>query len=226
MTVFYFVFKRVFRGTLSTVFLFTFPIVAVFMPIGDWFPLPLGFQYYGMILMFIAARLTSILMDDRTHKTLLRISVAPITHFKYLWQNLLAYSLLLVGLSGLVVLTGAKVHGAVVAPGLLFLIYSSFSITAIGFCLAWFSLFRNKEAAFSILAGVITLMAMLGGMMWPIQAVPDVFQRAAMLLPTYWLMEALLITASGSEGTLLLPLAMLILYAVAFVLLGSTRRLI
>ncbi len=197
------------------------------MPLGDWFPLPMGFQYFGMLILFIAAKLSSIIMEDRTRRTLLRIGVAPISHFNYLFQNLLAYSLILVGLSGVVVVIGIAVHGqALIAPGLLFIIFACFSLTAIGFSLAWYSLFRNKEAAIIIIVWVITIMAMLGGLMWPIQAMPILFQQLAMLLPTYWLAEALLLLATGASfSTLILPMAIMSMYSIAFVLLGSMRRL-
>ena len=80
------------------------PIILVFLPDLEWPPIPMGFQYYGVLLLFIAARLTAIIIEDRTRKTTLRISVAPITHFQYLWQNLLAYSVLLIGVNGLVLM--------------------------------------------------------------------------------------------------------------------------
>jgi len=187
MTIFNFVFKRYFRKSSNILFLCLLPIASVFLPVGEWLPLPLGFQYYGVLLLFIATKLASIIMEDRANKTLLRIEAAPITHFQYLWQNLLAYSLILMGLNLVVIVAGVFVHGNILMhPILFFIIYTVFSMTAIGFSLAWYSLFHNKEAAFSVLSGVIMLMAMLSGVMWPIEAMPIILQRFARLLPTYW----------------------------------------
>jgi len=187
----------------------------------------MGFQYYGILLLFIAVGLAGIIMEDRTNKVLVRMGVAPITHFQYLWQNLLAYSLILIGLNVVVVTVGIIVHGEVLnSPLLLFVIYSFFSITALGFALAWYSIFSNKETAISILSGVIMLMTMMGGVMWPIQIMPVIFQKIAMLLPTYWLAEAVIIVAYGAPTVnLILPLSMMLMFSIAFLLLGSRRKI-
>ena len=192
MTIFKFALKRYFRQPSNIIFLLILPIILVFLPDLEWPPIPMGFQYYGVLLLFIAARLTAIIIEDRTRKTTLRISVAPITHFQYLWQNLLAYSVLLIGVNGLVVLMGVLYHGEnLVSPVLLFIVYTFFSVTAIGFSLALYAIIRNKEAALALLTGVIALISMLGGVFWPIQIMPVFIQRIAMLLPTYWYSEGI-----------------------------------
>ncbi|WP_404430298.1 ABC transporter permease [Sutcliffiella horikoshii] len=227
MTVFTFVFKRFFRKKSNIIFLLALPIGAAFLPSGEWPNIPIGFQYYSIILLFLAARLGGIILEDREDKTLLRISVAPITHFQYLWQNLLAYSLILTLVNVVFVILGVLVHGNdLPEPILLFIIYTVFSMTAIGFSLAWYSLFRNKEVAFSILGGFIILMAMLGGVMWPVEIMPDYFQRAVMLLPTYWVAEGTILVSYGAPVEELgVPMVVMFLFCIAFLILGSRRRL-
>ncbi|AOY78057.1 ABC transporter permease [Clostridium formicaceticum] len=227
MTIFYFVFKRFFRKFSDVLFLCLLPIASVFLPAGEWLPIPLGFQYYGIILLFVAAKLASILMEDRTNKTLLRIGVSPITHFQYLWQNLLAYSLILMGLNLVFIIAGVILHGeALISPILLFIIYAFFSMTAIGFSLAWYALFRSKEAAFSVLTGVIVLMSMLGGIMWPVEIMPIPLQRGALLLPTYWFAEGIVLISFGASILeLVLPLVMMFMFSIVFLLLGSRRKI-
>nr|WP_257391668.1 ABC transporter permease [Halalkalibacter krulwichiae] len=150
------------------------------------------------------------------------------THLQYLWQNLLAYSVILTAVNLIFVILGVMVHGdSIPSPALLFIIYTVFSMTALGFSLAWYSLFRNKEAAFSILGGIIILMAMLGGVMWPVEMMPDYLQRAVMLLPTYWVAEATILVSYGAPmKELVIPLVLMILFGIAFLLLGSRRRLL
>ena len=227
MTIFLYVYKRFFKSTSNVVFFFIIPIVAVFLPVGEWHPLPGGFQYYGIILLFIAARLASIISEDRSNRVLLRIGIAPITHLQYLVQNLMAYSTILIFINIVFVIAGVLVHGAIlINPILLFINYCIFSFTAIGFSLAWYSLFRSQETAFSILIGIIMLMAMLGGMMWPVQIMPAIIQRIAMLLPTYWLAEGILKVALGATlQEILLPLAMMVMFSAAFIIIGSKRKL-
>lgn len=228
MTIFKFIFKRYFRQPSNIIFLLVLPIVLVFLPDLEWPPIPMGFQYYGVLLLFIATRLTGIILDDRSRKTTLRISVAPITHFQYLWQNLLAYSVLLTGVNSLVVLIGVLYHGEnLVSPVLLFIVYTFFSVTAIGFSLALYAIIRNKEAALALLTGVISLISMLGGVFWPIQIMPVFIQRLAMLLPTYWYAEGIVrIAYGGSLGDIALPLVMMFMFTIGFLIFGSRRDII
>ncbi|OIJ20158.1 multidrug ABC transporter permease [Anaerobacillus alkalidiazotrophicus] len=227
MTVCQFVFKRFFRKKSNSIFLLVLPIGAIFLPMGEWPPIPLGFHYYGIIIMFIASRLSAIIMEDRANKTLLRLSVAPITHFQYLLQNLLAYTVILTAVNLVFIILGVIVHGeSVPSPSLLFIIYTVYSITSLGFSLAWYATFRNKEAAFSILGGIIILMAMLGGVLWPVEIMPESLQRAVMLLPTYWIAEAtVLLSYEAPTEELAIPLVVMFLFCIAFLLLGSRRRL-
>ncbi|WP_042221885.1 ABC transporter permease [Oceanobacillus manasiensis] len=227
MTIFTFVFKRFFRKKSNIVFLFVLPIGSVFIPTAAWPPIPLGFHYYSLLLLLLAARLGGITLEDRTNKTLLRLSASPISHFQYLFQNLLAYTVILTVVNLVFVFLGVIVHGEnLPSPILLFIIYTVFSMTALGFSLAWYSLFRHMETAFSILGGVIVLMGMLGGVMWPVEAMPEYLQQAVMLLPTYWAAESTLIVAYGTQAKDLgTPLVVMILFCIAFLLLGSRRRL-
>jgi len=228
MTIFKFALKRYFRQPSNIIFLLILPIILVFLPDLEWPPIPMGFQYYGVLLLFIAARLTAIIIEDRTRKTTLRISVAPITHFQYLWQNLLAYLVLLIGVNGLVVLMGVLYHGEnLVSPVLLFIVYTFFSVTAIGFSLALYAIIRNKEAALALLTGVIALISMLGGVFWPIQIMPVFIQRIAMLLPTYWYSEGIIRVAYGASiGDIALPLVMMFMFTIVFLIFGSRRDII
>ncbi|PYZ96707.1 multidrug ABC transporter permease [Alteribacter lacisalsi] len=227
MTVFFYALKRYFRKPSNIVFLFILPVAAVFLPEGEWLPIPLGYQYYGVLLLLISARLTSILLDDRANRIHLRMAAAPVTHFQYLFQNLLAYSLLLIVVTAVFVAAGVLYHGAgLPAPGLLFIVYTLCSITSIGFCLAWYSLFQNREAAFHILGGLIIIIAMLGGMMWPVEIMPEMLQRLVMLLPTYWMAEGVILAALDAPiRELILPLGMMGLFSTAFLLVGSRRRM-
>lgn len=228
MIIFKFALKRYFRQPSNIIFLLILPMILVFLPELVWPPIAMGFQYYGVLLLFIATKLTSIILDDRTRKTTLRISVAPITHFQYLWQNLLAYSVLLTGVNVLVVLMGVLYHGEnLVSPILLLIVYTFFSMAAIGFSLAFYGIIRNKEAASALLTGVIALISMLGGVFWPIQIMPVFIQRMAMFFPTYWYSEGIIRVAyGGSLVDIALPLIMMSMFTIVFLIFGSRRDII
>lgn len=226
MTIFSFAIKRCFRNLMNILFLCVLPVIVILMPHEQWLPLPLGFHLYGIILLFAAARLVSVMMDDRTKGILVRVGVAPITHLQYLWQNLLAYSLILIVQVGGVIIAGTLYGHDLVHPFLLFVVYSLFGMTAIGFSLAWFSLFRYKETAFAVLTGLIMLMSIAGGMLFPTNMMPELMQRLAMLLPTFWLAESITIVATQADTIeLLLPFMVMLLFTAAFLVIGSKRRL-
>lgn len=226
MTIFFFAVKRSFRNLTNVVLVFALPLLVIFLPSDAWYALPVGFQIYGTFLLIAASKLVSIMMEDRTTGILTRIGVAPVSHLQYLFQNLLAYSLLLIIQCAVVIICGIIYGHDLVNPLLLFVVYSIFVLTAIGFSLCWYSLFRHKETALSILFGLIMLLSMAGGMFWPVQIMPDFMQRVVMFLPTYWLVEAMRVVTEGDTVTALsIPLAMLLLFTVAFLLVGSRRRI-
>ncbi|GAB2571716.1 ABC transporter permease [Gracilibacillus alcaliphilus] len=226
MTIFLFTIRRCFRNIMNIILLCVLPFIVILMPNEEWTLLPLGFQLYGVVLFFAAARITSIIMEDRTKGVLMRIGVAPVTHLQYLWQNLLAYSLILI-VQIVVVIAGGILYGHdLINPFLLLVVYVLFALTAIGFSLAWFSLFRHKETAFVVLMSSIMLMTMAGGMIWSVELMPELLQRLAMLFPTYWLAESLIIVATQADPTeLAVPFVVLLLFTAAFLVIGSKRRL-
>ncbi|MBP1969085.1 ABC-2 type transport system permease protein [Virgibacillus natechei] len=226
MTIFAFALKRSFRKLINIVLLGGLPIIFVFLPDNGVYTLPIGYQFYGILLLFTSAKLVSMMLDDRVSGALLRIGASPVTHLQYLWQNLLAYSLLLILQSGAMIIGGMLYGHTLHEPGLLFLLYAVFSLTAISFSLAWFALFRHKETAFSILFGLIILISMAGGLFWPIDLMPDIMQKLVMVLPTYWLAEAqFILVGSGDLSDLFIPIGFLLLFTVIFLLGGSKRRI-
>lgn len=227
MTIFKYVFKRTLRGKLDILILFLLPILAVFISTETWLPIPLGFQLYGILLLFIASKLCKIMMEDREKKVVLRISAAPITHLRYLGENLLAYTVILSAINGVVVALGVLLYGTeVIKPLEMFLLFSAFSSAAIGLSIAWYAIFQNAEIAYSILGGLYISVAMIGGMLWPIEIMPGTIQRIAQILPTYWFAHGMrLIAFQSLNGEFIFTLGILFLFSIAFILLGSRSRL-
>ncbi|GAB6926234.1 hypothetical protein JCM10914A_02170 [Paenibacillus sp. JCM 10914] len=228
MTIFAYTILRSIRSIPTLILLFGIPIVIIFLPMGETFALPIGLHYYGILLLFSASKLVHILMEDRKKKIMTRIGVAPITHLQYLTQNLLAFALLLIAQSAIITVGGWLYHGDGVLgnAAALFMIYGMFSITAISFSLAWCSLFRHPESSTAIMLGIVLVMALLGGTLFPIEVMPNLLQRIAMFFPTYWLHEGMSMAAENNPlGDHLIPLGMLLLFTLAFLLIGSRRKL-
>ncbi|MPW25454.1 ABC transporter permease [Alkalibaculum sp. M08DMB] len=227
MTIFNFVFKRTLKGKFDIFMLLLPPIITAFISVETWLPIPLGFQMYGVILMFLSSKLCKTMMEDREKKVILRISAAPITHLRYLMENLLAYTLILSSINIIVVGIGVLRYGSVTIPPLnMFLLFSVFSATSIGLSIAWYALFKHTETAYSILGGLYISMAMLGGMFWPIEIMPQIIRRIVQILPTYWFALGMRqVVYTGYDGNLFMTIGILLLFSVAFIMVGSRKRL-
>lgn len=227
MTIFNFALIRSVRSLPNLILLLGLPAAVVVLPVGGWHGLPLGYHFYGILLLFAASKLVHMIMEDRKNKILTRIGVAPVTHFKYLSQNLLAFALLLGGQSAVVTCSAWLLHADVFGSLIqLFSILSMFSVTAISFSLAWSSMFRQPESSTAVMLGIILIMAVLGGTLFPIQAMPASLQKIAMVSPTYWFHEGIMLAKNGGLfAEQLTPLGILLLFAIAFMLIGSRRKL-
>ncbi|MDW7671247.1 MAG: hypothetical protein SCK57_07615 [Bacillota bacterium] len=83
-------------------------------------------------------------------------------------------------------------------------------------------LLRNKV---SLLLVLVIPPAMLGGLLWPREIMPQILQHIGMFLPTTWMMEAVnkvMITGRFLDAGW--EVAILLLFSLVFFLMGSWRR--
>jgi len=228
VTIFRFALKRSIRSPSNLLLLCVIPAGVVFLPAGteEWI-LPIGFHFYGMVIMFAAFLMVRSIVEDRLSNVLVRIGAAPVSHLRYLAENLMAYGVLLMIQNALVVGLGVLVHGdRIPLPFLLFAAYFCFSLTSIAFALAWCSLFGRRDVAYGTLSSVIIVLAMLGGFYWPIEIMPELMRRVASVTPPYWMMEAAVVLQQGGPAwRFALSLSVMLLFTVAFLLVGSRRRM-
>lgn len=227
MTVFRFALKRVFRSPLNWLLVCVLPAGTAFLPSMEGYTVPIGFHMYGVILLFAAFLMLRSVVEDGESGVFRRIGAAPVTHFRYLWETLLAYAVVLVVQNAAVVALGVLVHGdGVPSPVLLFTAYSVFSLASLALSLAGGSLFRSRDAAYGTLSVVLTLLSLIGGFFWPVEMMPPSLRRAAMATPCYWLVQAMeTLRQDGPPGRFALALAVMLLFTVAFLLVGSRRRM-
>ena len=228
MIILRFALKRGLGNPFVTAFLLLLPAGVVFLPRGLGAALPVGFHIYGIILLFTAFVMIRIIVEDRESGVFLRIGAAPVTHFQYLLESLLAYALVLLVQNALVVGLGILVHGrSLVAPWRLFAAYGVFSSTAIAFCLAVCALFRLREVAYGTCSTLIIVISMLGGAYFPVEMMPVSLQRVSMVTPMYWLFNALRIAERGDDHSqFALSLGIMLLFTTVFLIAGSKRRLV
>ncbi|WP_231686882.1 ABC transporter permease [Bacillus sp. JCM 19034] len=192
MTIFRFALKRSFSNKTNFILLMLFPIACIFLPSGEEWPfLPYGYQYFGILLLFVGIRLVSIILEDRNKGVVKRLAVAPISHFHYLSQNLLAYAVILIVQCVIVVYGGVLYGQELYQPNWLLLLFVSFSFASLSIALAWVSIYRNKEISFLVYMSLIFLVVVLGGLMISVEIFPDFLKRMAVIFPTYWLAQGL-----------------------------------
>jgi ABC-2 type transport system permease protein len=229
MTIFRFALKRACRSPVNILLLCVIPVGVVFLPAvdGQGWTLPIGFHLYGLVIMFAAFLMVRSLVEDRLSGALVRIGAAPVSQLRYLTENLLAYGILLLIQNAMVVGLGVLFHGSLIpAPFLLIVAYFCFSLTSIALALAWCSLFGRRDVAYGTLSSVIMVLAMLGGFYWPVEIMPAFMQRMAQVTPCYWMIEAAgVLQKGGPPWRFAFSLAVMLLFAVAFLLIGSRRRL-
>ncbi|GAK06187.1 LOW QUALITY PROTEIN: ABC-type multidrug transport system, permease component [Geomicrobium sp. JCM 19037] len=218
MTIFTFALKRTLRDRTNILFLTLFPVAAIFLPDQQYWPLlPLGYQYFGVLMLFVSIRLTSIMLDDRQKGVVKRLAAAPVSHFQYLWQNLLAFAIIMFGQSAIFIYGGSLYGHELHDPWHLLLLYTVFTFTSVSISLAWNSFYRSKESSFLVFMSVITIMAILGGVIFPVEMLPDTFQKVAVIFPTYWFVEGIEWIVSGENAVdLLLIYGVLMLYGTFF----------
>jgi ABC-2 type transport system permease protein len=227
MTVMWFALRRSLRNPLNILLLCVLPVGFVFVPVLPGTILPLGFHLYGQVILYAAFLMVRTVLDDRVSGVLTRVGVAPVSHFRYLWETLLAYGLLLVAQNALVVGLGAIVYrGTLEASLLQFAAFACFSIVSIAFSLAGCSLFGRRDLAYAVVTTAIILLSMLGGFYAPTELLPSALQKAAMITPPYWLINALSILQRGDPpAKYVLSLGIMLLFAMVFLVVGSRRRM-
>jgi ABC-2 type transport system permease protein len=226
MTVFLYTLKRSFRSPLNLILICVVPLGLVFIPrFGVW-EMPFGFHLYSELVFFIAFFLIRAVAEDRGSGILTRIAAAPVTHFQYLSQTLLAYACLLLAQNTLMVFGGVLFYGEGLGrPLRLLAAYWTFSLTTLAFCLALCSLIRAREVAYSSCSFLIVLFAAIGGSLWPTTTMPALLKRLSMVSPIYWLHNAIRVVP-GEGDQFVLSLAVMLLLTLAFLLAGSKRRMV
>lgn len=230
MTIFHFALIRSFRRKLALVSMCAIPMAMIFMPSlwnsGD----DLGYLFYAMLIMYIAFSLVRLLMTDRMTAAVVRIYAAPITTLQYLFQNLIAFWLIIMTQVFVVVILGILLYDwSITMAVLLVFSYGIFAAVSITFSLAWNSIFKSKVISDAVFGIVISFMALFGGIFIPISLLPDQIRKIGMIFPTYWITNALLtiqkpsgITALGEYWSSIL---IMLMFMFAFLLYGGKRRL-
>lgn len=227
MTIFHFTLIRSLRIKSTLIALTLIPLIMILIRPFWYSEQNTGPNLYGMVILYGAFVLVRAIMNDRVTGTITRILAAPVTTFQYLFQNLLAYLLLLTVQIFVIICIGTFLYKWHFVFSLKqFLCYTIFAATSISFSLAWNSLFRSKLLSDGVFSVVVSLMTLLGGVYFPIDMLPDFLKKIAMLFPNYWLSNAIF-HMQNEQGfnNYLISIAALLLFAISYLIFGSKKRL-
>lgn len=182
--------------------------------------------FYGWISILTAFFMVRTIMEDRRRGLPERIGALPVSRRGYMLQCTLAVvvagelsaALLMLGV-------GAALGSAALPnPAHMFLLLSVYNLFAAGLSLALFSLIKSDGSTSMAVIMISTLLAMLGGSYWPVDAMPAPMRSAAKFTPNYWLNRGLNGIENITPEDYWLPVLLVLAFAAGVFLLGSLRR--
>lgn len=185
----------------------------------------IGFLVQFMLYMSVIT--TSFMLLDKENRTFYRVFSTPISMKRYMFENLLSFSvvaLLQVG-SGLIVMKyfmGINLGHSFLN---MFILLAIFSLVCITLGLVITSYAKTSKLAYLIIFFLTTPLVMLGGCYWPLEYMSDIFIKISNLLPTTWLMKgAHELIYGGNLHDIYDKILILIAFSVVFFLIGTIRK--
>ena len=161
------------------------------LPADNWELTAFWFGFYGFASMFTAYFIIRTLSDDKRHGMPDRLGILPKTARNILVQGTLAAFTVTEATAALLMLILRWLTGMIPNAGYLFVLLSLYNLFAVGMMLAIISILRSTGAASVVMTMSSTVFAMLGGLFWPLEMVPEFMQKLAWFSPGYWLLRGL-----------------------------------
>jgi len=194
------------------------------LPGDTWGTTLYWFGFYGFIAIFTAYFIIKTLTDDKRGGMPDRLGVLPHSTRSVLFQGTLAAFVVTEITAALLLFVLYWQMGAVPNPANLFLLLSLYNLFSVGLVLALVTLLRDLGAASVVMAMFSTVMAMLGGLFWPLDFVPEFMRKLAWFSPGYWLSLGLTNIREITFGTYGMPLLFLGGFTVVVILLGGWKK--
>ena len=181
----------------------------------------------GINMLFLALYTTMHLLKDRENRTFHRVMTSPLSQRSYLLQIIACFLvILLLQITGVFLISRflLKLYLGVNTLALLG-VMAVYALVCVAFAIAIASLVKTTRQAGTLASLLTTPMAMLGGLLWPREIMPEILQHIGMFLPTTWMMEAAnKVIVSGRFLDAGWEMIILLLFALVFFLMGSWRR--
>ena len=231
MTIFKYTLIKGLRNPATLIFNCILPLILIFIRplwVGEVMP----FSGFGLMVMVIwggSFFMAQGVLNDKEDGAITRILAAPVSMFRYLSENLLAY---MVPLTVQIVLVSALSiilydSGFMLALAML-ICYTTFMISAVAMSFAWNCMFKSKQSSFSSFSAVVTFGSFVSGALVPIALFPEgIVQHIGAILPAYWAVRGMnSYLEFGFTVEYWVSIIAMLIFAIAFLLFGGKRRMI
>ena len=193
---------------------------------GDaWGILSFWFGFFGFISLFTAYFVVKTLLDDKRQGMPDRVNALPVSARKYLFQGTLATFIATEVTAALTFLVLAVQVGEIPNPLWLFLLLSLYNLFSVSLVLAITSIAKDLGVASVAMTMIATISAMLGGLFWPIEFMPEFMRRIGWFSPGYWLSQGLQNIKEITFGGVIAPLLFLAGFTAVTLLIGGLKKI-
>jgi ABC-2 type transport system permease protein len=192
---------------------------------GDnWEAIAQWLSMFGYISLFTAYFVIKTLLDDKRLGMPDRVGVLPVSSRKYLLSGTLA-AFLATEITVIATLAALSLAiGAIPNVLMMFVLLSLYNLFSVSLVLSITSLSKSLASASVAMTMIGTLLAMLGGLFWPISIVPEIMQRVAWFSPGYWFGEGLRNIRDISFEGVIIPMLFLLGFTVVTLLIGGLKK--
>jgi ABC-2 type transport system permease protein len=218
--------KRLWKQKIMLVVLTIFPMIVLFIPpTGNMTAPQIAYGLFGLIMLFSSILLSKQMIDDRSYKTIIRIAASPISHMAYLCGHLLAYFMIMAMQILMFAIVAHIVYDLTFYfTGFGMLMIFAFSIFSLAFALFWHTLYKRFSTSISIYSVVANVIALVGGLTFPLSMLPQAIKDYAIVLPTYWYAYGIEQVVSKDFLQIVLSFSIILGFSMMCLILGSRRR--
>ncbi len=182
-----------------------------------------------MSLMFVSNSSGAKMNDDKKNGMYQRIIASSISRRRYSLESMLTLfvivSLKIVGVMLIIMFVLGGSFGE--NPMNVLIALLAFGLVAVSITNLINAISKDRKQAMTISVLITTPVCMLGGCFWPIEITPKVMQYFSNFVPTTWAVRAINKMMLGlSLYDIRIELAILLLFALAMFILGSSKKII
>ena len=181
--------------------------------------------FYGFVSIFTAYFIIKTLTDDKRGGMPDRLGVVPHSPRKILVQSTLAGFIMTEVTAALLLLVLRWQYGAIPNMIHLFVVLSIYNLFCVGLVQTLVSSLRDLGAASVVMTMIATVSAMLGGLFWPLDFVPEFMRKVAWFSPGFWLSRGINSIRSITFEGFGMPVLFLAAFTAVVFLLGGRSRI-